>query len=194
MPRGVRNQTTTPAHPPLTKAQIKKAEAVGKALHNPVILPRRLETAEQDIGQSAPRTLKSTGDASKALDPNVIQVVSDRPLDPEKMAMLAFMNEDVTIRIGTTTDKNAEQVFEININGKLEFFRRGESKTVKRYFVDHMLRLKETAYDQQEVTNNEGIREYVHNPRTALKYDFSIERDDNPLGRSWMRAVLAEQG
>lgn len=198
MPRGVRNQTTSgiqAAHPQLTKAQIKRAEAASKALHSPVIINKqRLETAEQHIDQGKTRTLRSTGDAKKALDPNVIQVVDGRPVDPEKMAMLAFMNEDVTIRIGTTTDKNAAQVFEININGKLEFFRRGMTKTVKRYFVDHMLRLKETAYDQEEVTNSEGIREYAHRPRTALKYDFSIERDDNPLGKSWARAVLAEQG
>jgi hypothetical protein len=32
----------------------------------------------------------------------------------------------------------------------------------------------------------------VNVPHTALKYDFSVERDDNKLGESWKRAVLLE--
>ncbi len=165
-----------------------------EAKNNPVILTQQFETSQEDIGQTNDRLLKSTGDAKQALEPTLIARVSDHPLDQEKLAMLAFMNEPVTIRIGTTTDKNAEQVFEININGRLEFFRRGESKTVKRYYVDHMLRLKETAFTQQEVVNKEGIKDILNIPHTALKYDFAIERDDNPLGVSWKRAVLAEPG
>jgi hypothetical protein len=173
MPRGIRNQD---------------------AKNHPVALSGELEMSQHDIGQGNERLLKSTGDAKQALEPSLIARVGEHPLDQEKMAMLAFLNEPVTIRIGTTTDKNAEQVFEININGKLEFFRRGESKTVKRYYVDHMLRLKQTAYTQKEVINAEGIKDILNIPHTALKYDFAIERDDNPLGPSWKRAVLAEPG
>ena len=165
-----------------------------EAKNNPVILSKQFETSQEDIGQTNDRLLKSTGDAKQALEPTLIARVGDQPLDQEKLAMLAFMAEPVTIRIGTTTDKHAEQVFEINIGGHLEFFRRGESKTVKRNFVDHMLRLKQTAYTQKEVLNAEGIKDILNIPHTALKYDFAIERDDNPLGVSWKRAVLAEPG
>lgn len=175
MPRGVRN---TPSD----------------AINNPVALSKSFDTAEQEVGQGPDRLMKSTGDAKDSLEPNLIARVSEHGVDQEKLAMLAFMNEDVTIRIGTTTDKNAEQVFEININGKGEFFRRGETKTLKRYFVDHMLRLKQTVYTQKEVINPEGIKDILQVPHTALKYDFSIERDDNRLGESWKRAVLAEAG
>lgn len=186
MPRGVRkNAAAKPA------AQ-DKAEL--KALNNPVILTQRTETAEQDVGQTAPRILRSTGDAKDALDKVQLVQVVDRPVDPEKLAMLAFMNEDVKVRIGTTTDKNAEQCFEICVNGKLEFFRRGETKTVKRYIVDRMLRLKQTVYTQQEVLNTEGIKDIVNIPHTALKYDFSVENDSSPHGQSWLRSVMAEQG
>ena len=108
--------------------------------------------------------------------------------------MLAFLNEPITIRIGTSTDKNAEQCFEININGRLEFFRRGETKTVKRYFVDNMLRLKQTVYTQKEVINAEGIKDILNIPHTALKHDFAVVRDDNKLGASWLNAVMAEAG
>lgn len=164
------------------------------AQNSPVNVSNRADSQDLDIGQGPERTLKSTGDAADAMEPTLIAKVGEHPYDGEKMAMLAFMAEPVTIRIGTTTDKNAAQCFEININGKLEFFRRGETKTVPRYFIDRFLRLKETVYSQKEVINSEGIKDIVHIPHTALKYDYAIVRDDNPLGKSWERAVAAEMG
>jgi hypothetical protein len=174
MPRGIPNTTSTDAK------------------HVPVLKTAGEMASQHDIGQGNERVLKSTGDAKTALEASDLSRLVDHPVDPEYMAMLAFMEEPVTIRIGTSTDKNAAQVFEININGKLELFRRGETKTVKRYFVDRMLRLKETAYTQREVINSDGIKDIVNVPHTALKYDFSVERDDNKLGESWKRAVLLE--
>ena len=167
---------------------------MNSAQNNPVILSGTEETSQQDIGQSNSRLMKSTGRGKDSLEPSILARVSDQPLDGEKMAMLEFMNEPVTIRIATSTDPNAEQVFELNINGKMEFFRRGEQKTLPRYFVDRLMRLKVTTFSQKETTNAEGIRDYLHIPHTGLKYDFAIIRDDNKLGRSWERAVLAEHG
>lgn len=146
--------------------------------------------SDHEIGQSPIRKIDIDG----MFEPSVIAKVSEQPLDQEKLAMLAFMAELVTIRIATTTDRNAEQVFEININGKLQFFRRGETKTLPRYFVDRLMRLKTTVFSQDLVVNKEGIKSYVYPPSTGLKYDFSIVRDDNPLGKSWEQAVLAEPG
>ena len=144
--------------------------------------------SEQEIGQQETRTLESMD------EPKLIARVSDQPFDTEKNQMIQFMNEPVTIRIATSTDKNAEQCFELNINGRAEFFRRGETKTVKRFFVDRLLRLKQTVYGQDMVINKEGIKSYVYPASTGLKYDFAIIRDDNPLGKSWERAILAEPG
>lgn len=157
------------------------------AINNPVT-KSPVPMSEKEIGQQEARTLASMDELK------VVQPASDQPFDEEKMLMLQFMNEPVTIRIATSTDKNAEQCFELNINGKAEFFRRGETKTVKRFFVDRLLRLKQTVYGQDLVINKEGIKSYVYPPSTGLKYDFAIIRDDNPLGKSWERAVLAEPG
>ncbi len=167
---------------------------MNSAQNNPVILSGAEETSQKEIGQSNSRLMKSTGSGKDALEKSILAKVSDQPLDGEKMAMLAFMNEPVTIRIATSNDPNAEQVFELNINGKMEFFRRNEEKTVPRYFVDRLMRLKVTTFSQKETMNAEGIRDYLHIPHTGLKYDFAIIRDDNKLGRSWERAVLAEHG
>lgn len=157
------------------------------AINNPVT-KAPIPMSEKEIGQQEARTLESMNELK------VIEKASDQPFDDEKMQMLQFMNEPITIRIATSTDKNAEQCFELNINGRAEFFRRGETKTVKRYFVDHLMRMKQTVYGQDMVINKEGIKSYVYPSSTGLKYDFAIIRDDNPLGKSWERAVLAEQG
>jgi len=161
------------------------------AINNPVVSTRTVEASDNPVGQDVPRTLRSTGPAEDALDFPVVEVV-DRPVDPEKMAMLEFMAQPVTVRIATTTDKNAEQVFEININGRLEFFRRGETKTVPRYFVDRLARLKVTGYSQREVLNGEGVKDIIHDPHTGLKYDFAVTADPHPRGPEWLRHVLAE--
>lgn len=149
--------------------------------------------SDYDMTEAPTRTLSSTGDAADALSDNVIERVGDIPLDDDHSAMLKFMAEPITIRVATSTDPNAEQIFEIIVNGRTEIFRRGETKTVPRYYVDRMARLKETGYENKEVRNANDERSYVYVPRSALKYDFSVARDTNPLGEHWLRAVLAEQ-
>ena len=170
---------------------MSRAENANQAAkNNPVIINKTFEASEQDIGNPEPRLLKSTGLSQDALEPSIIATV-DRPINAEKLAMLAFMAELVTVRIATTTDKNAEQVFEITLGGKIFLFKRGESKTVPRYVADKLCRTKETGYESQEVTNSAGIRDVLYTPSTALRYDFSIVRDDNPHGASWHKAALA---
>lgn len=161
----------------------------------PIAAPSGQKMAsEHDIPQGAPRVLLSTGDAADALSENVIERVGEHALDSEHTAMMAFMAEKIGVRIGTSTDPNAEQIFEIIINGQTFLFRRGETKTVPRYVVDRLARLKETGYVAREVFDKEGVRSYVYDPSSALKYDFAVTRDDNPLGQSWLPHVLAEQG
>lgn len=74
-----------------------------QAKNNPVNSGSIIETADQPLGHTV-----RVGDG--AGEPKLVQV-ADRMPDPEKVAMLAFMNELVTIRPATTTDKNADQIF-----------------------------------------------------------------------------------
>jgi hypothetical protein len=161
-----------------------------RAKDNPVLSSNIIESAEQPLGHTVrtPRTK-----AAPIGEAKLVQVAERMP-DPEKLAMLAFMEELVTIRPATSTDPNAEQIFELTINNKTELFRRGENKTVRRCFVDLMARLKVTAYKQRQVVDNEGVRQVVNDPHTALKYDFAMVRDENPMGESWLKATLAMAG
>ena len=153
--------------------------------------PQYFEPMEQQIGQDAPRVMKSTGPASESLEAAYIQVV-DRPVDNEKLAMLAFMEEPVTVHIHTTTDPQAEQVFALNNGGAREFFRRGETKVVPRKFVDILATRKLTNYTQNRVKNAQGEMEDVQMPHTALLYPFSVVEDKNPRGNSWLQFALAQ--
>lgn len=159
----------------------------------PAVAPSKpiVDTTDDKAGQDFPREMKSTGPAADSLQVARQEIV-DRPVDSEQMLMLAFFNEPVKVRMATSSDKNAEQVFELNINGRLELFKRGEEKTVPRYFVDRLARLKETSFTQREVVNAEGIKQIVYDPHTALKYDFAVIRDDHPRGADWLKHVLQE--
>jgi hypothetical protein len=158
---------------------------------NPVIMNNAIDSQDLEIGQHGERILSSTGPADKALAPIVAAEV-DKPINQEKMAMLAFMAEPITIRIATSTDPNAEQVFEINVNGRNELFRRGETKTVPRYIVDRLARMKITGYTQRELMNAEGIKDIAYDAHTGLKYDFAVVSDSHPRGADWLRHTLLE--
>lgn len=163
---------------------------IPNAKNNPVFKGAGLESAELPIG----RTERTAPTKDNPVGNPVLVTVADRLPDQEKLANLAFFNEPVTIRVATTTDKNAEQVFELNINGKPFFFRRGEQKTVPRYVADHLARMKVTTYQDREVFNAEGIKQILHEPSTALKYDFAMVNDPNPMGEHWLKATLALGG
>ena len=153
-----------------------------------------VSTDELEVGQSPERVLRSTGDAQDSLDGQGLVKVMEQPYDDEKMAMLAFMNEEIEIELATNSDPNAEQIFEININNRPFLFRRGERKVVPRYVADRLARMKVTRYVHREAINSEGIKDVVYTPITSLKYSFMVTRDGNKHGQSWLRAVISEPG
>lgn len=150
---------------------------------------KRIDTSDRDVGQDSSRAMSTTGDA--VLDPPRIEPV-ERPMDSEKVAMLAFFEEMVTIRMATSTDPNAEQIFEVWVNGEPQIFKRGETKTLKRKFVDCLARRKLTTHTLEKYTNANGDEAYRYPSHTALRYDFQMIRDDNPQGADWLRHTLME--
>jgi len=146
---------------------------------------------EQKIGQDNERVLKSTGPSRDALETPLIEPV-DRPMDPEKMAMMAFMNEPIEIHVHATSNKEDEQIFELFVNGERQVFRRNERKTVPRRFVDLLARLKITTFTQRTDTDRDGVKQIVNVPSTSLRYPFGVIHDPHPRGRDWMQSVLSE--
>lgn len=102
----------------------------------------------------------------------------------------SFMNEPVTVRIATTTDKNAPPMAMPQVNGVNQPIFRGVPTTVKRKYVEALARARETSYQQQADPNSPDKIDMV--PTTVLSFPFEILRDNNPKGRAWLEKVLAE--
>lgn len=180
-----------------------------QAKNNPVRVSKTVETAEQQVGQMKPRDMRSFGPAEGALAaPQFEQLVdpNDRPIDNEKIEMERFMQDDLTIRLSPTTDKNAEQIIEVNVitvgladrgmlgsNSKPVLIPRGKDVVVKRYIVERLLRCKLTGYGLEEKVVN-GERMYSYPAATGMRYDFSVIHDPHPRGADWLKYLMAEAG
>lgn len=150
---------------------------------------KTLEPLDTPAGQDVPRKMNSTGPSADALEPALIQPV-ERPVSGEKMANLAFMAEPVTIHIHSTSDPAAEQTFTVGNGGRTELFKRGETKTVQRKFVEVLLRAKVTTFSQERRRGDDGVMYDLQVPHTSLRYPFSVVEDRHPRAQDWLRAMM----
>lgn len=131
---------------------------------------------------------------------NAVEVHTDQSPEPvlalEGLAKVAaeeaFMNEYVEIEVATTTDDNAPPMVLLNVNGTNQPIPRGVPVKVRRKYVEVLARCKETKYRQpdRDMMNPEQGNEMLG--RTALVYPFNVIADENPKGRAWLKAVMAE--
>jgi hypothetical protein len=105
---------------------------------------------------------------------------------------IAFLNEHVIVHIHETADPLAEPWVELGVNGRKVFLKRGEDQIVRRMFVSQLLRAKPQRVTTQVAKGQDG--DYVNKTikSSAMKYPFSMVRDDNPKGAPWMRQILSE--
>lgn len=149
------------------------------------------EPLEHQVGQDHERVMKSTGPAREALQPAYFEGV-DRPVDAEKLELMRFNEDELEVHVHLTNEKEAEAVFEVSVNGRSEFFRRGERKKCRRKFVEQMARAKITTYAQERRGTADGEMYDVQIPTTALRYPFSVLKDPHPRGADWLESVLAQ--
>lgn len=163
------------------------------AKNNPVVKRGGIEAADQPLGHTKREGDPHAATAAERLGETEPVQVADS-IDIEWAENMKFMAEPVTIFFHESSDKEAPRFEEININGRLEVFERGKEKTVPRYFVDHLARMKVTTITSVERTNDEGLKYMQQVPYTKLKFPFNVVRDDNPLGPAWLKATLAMPG
>jgi len=121
---------------------------------------------------------------------NITEV--DSPAFSEKAALLAFYEEPVTITIHTTHNPQDEQVFAVGVNGKQQIFKRGETYTVARKFVEGLLRARPVHYANEEYRMEDGSQAVRNPSRTGLRYSFQVVRDENPVGPQWLAAIMSQ--
>lgn len=143
------------------------------------------------VTQDRPRDMSTTGDARDSLDERVVEVI-DGPNAMSLVENLAFMEERVEVMVQDSTDKNAERVIYVSVGDRRQYFIRGEPQVVRRKFVEQLARAKETRFSQQHYKDANGDDAIRNIPHTAIKYPFSIIRDDNRRGADWLRQVLQQ--
>jgi hypothetical protein len=165
-------------------------EGLGKileAVNKPVVKRDHFEPLEQDLG----------GEHSREFDEDGVLELPQNA-NPEsaefqtKAAALAFNEEPVTVFIHDTSEKNADPIFEVAVNGRKRTFLRDKEYTVPRKFVEALARARPIAYKNEEYTRPDGERAVRYNSSKGLRYGFSVVRDDNPNGKAWLKGVLAE--
>lgn len=143
-----------------------------------------LEAAEQTVGQDRPREMPARGKAR-------IEAAHIEPVErvsKEKLELLAFMEEMVTVLVHESTNPNDEPIPEVWNDGVAQRFIRGQEQRVKRKYVEVLARAKMTSYKQVKLPDNRG---YKNIPQTALRYPFSVI-EDSQKGKDWLKRVLAE--
>lgn len=154
-----------------------------------------IDATEQEIGQGASLDMP-VGEKTKRIkrtdqkqESDVVVVGADG-LDNGYAAQLAFMEERMEVMVHESTDSNAEPIVHVACNGINQFFPRGEPVTVKRKFVEVLARAKQTSISTQTVNTDRDVINRI-NKHTALRYPFSVIRDENPKGAAWLKSVLA---
>lgn len=161
-----------------------KMDAILNAINNPVVPRKHTEADEQDLG--------ATAEIDEGIIENGRFGDTGHPEFQEKAAGLAFMNEPVTVAIHDSSGQHDDKVFDVSVNGRAVTFVRGQEYVVQRKFVEGLARAKPVHYDNQEYVDNDGVRKVRHPSRKGLRYPFAVVKDDNPLGRQWLKTILAQ--
>ncbi len=161
-----------------------KMDTILKALNNPVVVRKHTEADEQELG--------ATADIGESLIEDGRFGNVDMPEFKEKAKSLAFMNEPVTVAIHESSGQHDDKIFDVSVNGRAMTFVRGEEYIVQRKFIEGLARAKPIHYENQEYVDTDGVRKVRHPSRKGLRYPFAVVKDDNPIGRQWLKVVLAQ--
>ena len=148
------------------------------------------ETAEIDLPQPKSRQINKAADR---VSPVELDVEPAFVIDKEWAANMAFAKELITIRVDDSTDENAERFVEVWNQGDYMRFPRGEEVTCERRFVETLMRAKPIRYSQKAILDDVGkVGGYQEIPHRALRYHFSMVRDDSKHGAAWLRSIMAQ--
>ena len=165
------------------------------AKNNPVAKTNHYDSRDNEVGQGADRVMSSTGTAELSLAPPEFKTVDK--YTPEKMEMLAFMEEELTITVLDSTNENDVVVPVVYNDGRAQYFIRNQEQVVKRKYIEVLARSKKTTYSQRKERNFNGDEQYVNTPHTALVYPFVINHDPSGTakgskGYQWFKTIQKE--
>jgi len=150
--------------------------------------PRNIDAGAENLGADRSFNINEIGSGSVEIE------AVERNLTPDLVETEAFMYELVTIMIADTNDENdADMLVQVAVNGRNQFFVRGQPQDVRRCYVERLARAKKRSFSQNL---DERLGENVFNTMKAhntLRYPFTVISDPNPKGAAWLRAILSER-
>ncbi len=160
------------------------------AKNNPVAPTRHFEASELDLGQPTGAARFVEKDGAQVLvhaeEEDEVEIIST-----EKAADLMFNEELLTVHILNTSEKDAQKVFEINVCGESEIFRRGETKTVKRKFVEGLARAKPINYENREYRGDDNLTHMEQVAEKGLRYPFALVKPSQ-IDESWLAHIAMQ--
>lgn len=152
-------------------------------------IPKRTDTDEMDVGQHTHIDMPAEGVIDRsAMHEEGIEIVQNVKLDGYA-AELAFMEEKIEIEVHESTDQNAQSMVDVYCNGVPQRFIRGQRQVVKRKFVSILADARQTSMKTTIQVQGEDAVNRI-DKHSALRFPFSVMRDDNPKGRDWLRLKL----
>lgn len=149
----------------------------------------KIDTTELDVGQKTHIDIPGEGVLDRsALHEEGVHVVPAAAIDGYA-SELAFMEEPVEIEVHESNDPNAETVVDLYCNGIPQRIIRGQPITVKRKYVQILAGARQVSMSTETRVHGEEVINRV-SKRSALRYPFSVTRDDNRRGRDWLRQQL----
>lgn len=150
---------------------------------------KRIDTTDLDVGQHTHIDIPGTGVLDRtALNEEGIEVVDGMGFD-DYARELAFMEEKVDVEMHESTDPNASPIEDVYCQGVVQRFLRGHTQTVKRKYVQILANARPVSMRTEIKKEDDDVINRVHKT-SALRYPFSVMRDDNPRGREWLKKAL----
>lgn len=187
-PQGI----TVEAPRSLADVQKQYDGAMKLAKNNPAMVTKIMGDASQSMAptQTVDIPHPARGRLEDMKRPDLLVEPAD-PFNLQHAEMMAFLEEFVIINIHESPDPTDDNPVPIGNNGRMVYIKRGENTLVKRKYVGQLLRAKPQHVKTQVVRAGDDVQNRV-TKRSAMRYPFSIVRDDNPLGQPWMKKILSE--
>lgn len=132
-------------------------------------------------------------DTDDLLKVNEIEVESSTVDSMDRIAMLAFFEEPVKIRIHETTNPADDQLVFCSVNGEgadqgNPWLVRGRDYVLKRKFVNDLFTSRRMTYSQPYKDETKEKANYMR-PHSAVRNPFSVIADSNPKGVAWLQQI-----
>ena len=163
------------------------ANSVASRHTQPVTGNRYVESDDMDNGEANTETEHQAHveiEIPSCADPN-------SPEFNEKQTKEAFLREKVQVHIHTTSDEQADQVFNIFVNGEPFRLVRGKTHTLPRYAVEGLARAKPFAMRSIEAKNDEGLTAYRYKASQGHRYGFALV-NPSVQDQAWIERVMRE--